>query len=109
MLSIAEIAKNLARKIPRPARKTPREQKSFAGLQVGQKLRLRPGQVISTPQTGKCSPGTTFAASDATSEGIKLVVVESPTNGPRGPFIGGSLVWTRREWEKTFEKAGRSK
>ena len=109
MLPLAEIAKNLARKIPRPARKAPKVQKSFAGLQVGQKLRLRPGETIYTPETLKCPSGTIFVASDATSEGIKLVVVESPTNGPRGPFVGGSLLWTRREWEKTFEKAGRSK
>ena len=101
---VLEIAKNLAKKIPRPLAKPQKPQKSFAGIQVGQKLRLSQGQCISTPDTGQCSRGTLFKATEATNLGVRLMVVET-LNGKTN--IGSSLWWTRREWQGTFEKAGR--
>ena len=102
---IKEIALRLAKQIPLPRRKPAKPQKSWAGLQVGQRLRVRGDQHIYTPSTGRCAGATVFQVTSADSEGALLELVSSED----GAIVGSQLRWTTKEWQGTFEKAGRSR
>jgi len=83
-VGIQDIARRLARPIPRPRVKPPRVQKSWMGLSVGQRLRTGPGNVF--------------------------VVVAVDSAGMNLEGEDGTVVrWTDKEWSATFEKAGRRK